>query len=175
VANESSPVTLDALRTILTQAQGVARRLASDPLVGRLLEAFARIPEPDREVIVGILEREAAWCRIVEQTADTAGITVRPNPFASLYVQVVAPEPPRPSDRDVDVVRVGIERFLHLVPYLLDDGVRAQWAASARQLANGSDRTLAAGVARIAREVLAIVRAAHPDLPEDDRDVGPAS
>jgi len=44
-----------------------------------------------------------------------------------------------------------------------------------RELANGVDPGVASGVARIAREMLAIVRAAHPDPPEANTVGGPAS
>lgn len=158
---------LDGLLAVLGEAEGLAARLAGDPVLVRLLKAFHRLPEPDRGVLVGVLAREAAWCRIVEQTEETTRITVRANPFASFYVQVVGAAPPmEPSSRDVDVIRVGIERFMHLVPSLFDEVVHTQWTASARALARLIDPVLGRNVVRLAREVLAIAAEVRPELLE---------
>ena len=160
---------LEGLIAVLGEARGIGAHVLGDAVLVRLLTAFHGLPEPDREVLVGVLEREAAWCRIVEQTAGTTGITVRPNPFASFYVQVVgAPEPPQVSERDVDVIRLGLERFMHLVPLLFGDNVHAQWTASGRALARIIDPALGRDVVRLAREVLAIVGEVRPQLLELD-------
>jgi hypothetical protein len=167
MADDAALVALEALVALLGEAGGVAAGLAADPLLVRLLKVFHRLPGPDREVLIGVLEREAAWCSIVAQTTGTTGITVRPNPFASFYVQVVGPPPPaEPSERDIDVIRVGIERLLHLVPLLFDDSVHVQWNASARNLARLIDPVLGRRVVQLAREVVAIVGVARPELLE---------
>lgn len=160
---------LEGLIAVLGEAGGMGRGLLNDGVLVRLLTAFHDLPESDREVLVGVLEREAAWCQIVAQTAGTTGITVRPNPFASFYVQVVgAPEQPKPSERDVDVIRLGLERFLHLIPLLFDANIHAQWTASARVLARLIDPAIGRDVARLAREVLAIAAEERPELLEPD-------
>ena len=41
--------------------------------------------------MLGVIERDGNWCRVVEQTAETTGITVRANPRASLYLHVLNP------------------------------------------------------------------------------------
>src|SRR5262245_65016333 len=162
MADDAEETRLDALRAILTSAHELASRLAGDPQVERVLRVFGKIPEPDRETILQVLERDATWCRIVEQTADTTGITVRPNPHASLYVHVfdAGDVPSEPLRRDVDVIRFGIERFIHLVPLFFQAGVHQQWTTSARELAEVLDPELAEYVARLAREVLALAQAA---------------
>src|SRR5262245_66568582 len=98
---------------ILVTAHELATTLARDPLVERILRAFAKLPERDREPILEVIERDATWCRIAEQTSGQTGIRVRPNPHASLYVHVfdrvdAASEPLR---RTVRVVRVGMHRI----------------------------------------------------------------
>ena len=151
---------LELLLSLLTSAREFAAKVVDDPLVERLLAAFARLPAPDRECIVGVLERDSTWCRIVEQTADTTGITVRPNPQASLYVHVVAPqtEPPdEPLRRDVDIIRFGIERFVHMLPFLFQPGVHQQWVASARELIAQASPELREYGARMCTEVLALI------------------
>src|SRR5689334_22316227 len=75
---------LDDLLATLSVAQSLATELASDPLIPRFLRVLQKIPRADREVIIGVLERDATWCRIVDQTGDSTGITVRANPHASL-------------------------------------------------------------------------------------------
>jgi len=150
---------LDALRTILETAHGLAEKLASDPLAERILQAFAKLPEPDRLAILKVIERDATWCRIVEQTTQETGITVRPNPHASLYVQVFehAEAPSEPLQRDIDVIRFGIEHFLQLLPLFFQEGVREQWTASARALIRDGDPVLLGHADRLAREVLALL------------------
>jgi hypothetical protein len=154
---------LEALVALLDTAQRFAARLASDPLIARFLSVIDKLPAPDREPIVRILEREATWCRIVEQTAESTGITVRPNPHASLYVHVFerVDEPTSASRRDIDVIRNGMERLLYLVPLLFQEGVHEQWTASARELAREADPMLRAAVVRLAHEALGLVAEAE--------------
>jgi len=153
---------LDDLVAALSVAQSLAADLASDPIIARFLRVIRKIDPADRAVIVGVLERDTTWCRIVDQTGDATGITVRANPHASLYVHVIdgVDAPSEPLRRDIDVIRTGIERFLYLAPLLLQDGVRAQWLASARELARDAAPELRTAVAAIAREVLAVIAAA---------------
>lgn len=151
---------LETLLTLLNSAREFAAQVVDDPLVERLLAAFSRLPQPDRESIVGVIERDATWCRIVEQTADTTGISVRPNPQASLYVHVVAPqtEPPdAPLRRDVDIIRFGLERFVHMLPFLFQPGVHQQWVTSAKELIADASPELREHALRMCREVLELI------------------
>ena len=78
MAGTDAPATrLDALREILVTAHELATKLARDPLAERILRAFAKLPERDREPILEIIERDTTWCRIAEQTSGQTGITVR--------------------------------------------------------------------------------------------------
>ena len=155
VSKKDDPSGVDTLETLLTTALGLVKGLA-DPLSARLLRAFAMIPTPDREPIVRVLERDATWCRIAEQTADTTGITVRANPQASLFLHVIEP-PSAPLQRDVDVISAGIEQFLAMIPFFFQEGVHEQWTAAARELGRQSDPEIRAYVARLAHEVLALI------------------
>jgi hypothetical protein len=160
VADDRGRTSLETLHALLATAREFAAHLADDPMVERILAAFTRLPEPDRETILGVIERDAAWCRVVEQTADTTGITVRPNPQASLYLHVLDTRT-QPSDeptrRDVEVIRFGIEQFLHLLPLLFQEGVHAQWTAAARELIATADPQLREYAVRLCREVLALL------------------
>jgi hypothetical protein len=160
MAGTDAPATrLDALREILVTAHELATQLARDPLVERILRAFAKLPERDREPILEIIERDATWCRITEQTSGQTGITVRPNPHASLYVHVFdqVDAPSEPLRRDVEVIGFGIERFVQMIPLFFQDGVRQQWTASARALMRDIDPQLVEDVRRLASEVLALI------------------
>jgi hypothetical protein len=106
-----------------------------------------------------VIEREAAWCRIIEQTSEETGITVRPNPHASLYGHVFdqVEGSSGPLQRDVDTIRVGIERFVQMMPLFFQEGVHEQWTASARALVQDGDPELLEYVRRLAEEVLAVL------------------
>jgi hypothetical protein len=94
--------------------------------------------------------------------ANITGISVRANPHASLYVHLFdqAAEP-EPYARDADVMRLGIERFVRVIPLLFQEGVYAQWNPAARALAHEADPEVRAAVARLAREVLALLAEAE--------------
>jgi hypothetical protein len=167
----STAVQLIELKALLARAHELVTQIGNDPLTERMLKAFARLPAPDRETILRVLERDATWCRIVEQTTDTTGITVRPNPHASLYVQAVGHVPDQPLRRDVDVIRFGIEQFVNLLPLLFQEDVHALWTISARELIRDVAPELRQHAAALAREVLALLSEAetaeHP-IPDSD-------
>jgi hypothetical protein len=160
-ADDRGQTPLETLCTLVATAREFAEQFTHDPLVERILAALSRLPEPDRETIVGIIERDATWCRIAEQTADTTGITVRPNPQASLYLHVLATQKNAPAEeplgRDVEVIRFGLEHFVRLIPLLFQDGVHAQWTASARELIAEAEPELRQYAVRLCREVLALI------------------
>ena len=150
---------IEAVLALLASVRGLASKL-DDPLVERLLAAFGRLPASDRETILAVIERDAAWCRIVEQTADTTGIAVRPNPQASLYLHVVGSRtraPLEPSRRDVDMIRFGIAQFVPMLPLFFQKGVHEQWTASARELIADAGPQLREVGAQLCREILALI------------------
>lgn len=153
---------LGALQAILASALGVVEEIVSDPLVERALRAFAMLPLADRESVVRVLERDANWCRISQETYPVTGIRARANPHASLYVHVFdqvtgQPVEPEPSGRDISLIRFGVERLARLLPLLVREGVHKQWTTSMRELIRASDAELRALGARLAREVLALI------------------
>ena len=161
-ADTRGPSGLDALQTLLATARGLLTDLTTNPLLERILGAFRMLSESDREPILRILEKDAAWRRIVEETSGATGITVCPNPHASLYVHVLDQVTgellaPGPLQRDGDVIRFGIETFVRLLPLLFQEGVHAQWTAAAREIVRASDAEIRGFAVRLAREVLALV------------------
>ncbi len=134
-ADTGGPSGLDALQTLLATARGLLTDLTTDPLLERILGAFRMLPESDREPILRILEKDAAWRRIVEETSGATGITVCPNPHASLYVHVLD----------------------QVTGELLAPGPLQRDGAAAREIVRASDAEIRGFAARLAREVLALV------------------
>ena len=166
--DERAEPSLDALRSLLASARALVDDLTRDPLLQRLVAAFFSLPEADREPILRVLERDATWRRLVPAMAGQTGISVTPNPHASLYVHVldeVTGEPvgPVPSARDVEVVRLGIERFVPLLPLFFQEGVYEQWVRSARQLVRAAGPDLRSLGVRLAHEILALIAEADAE------------
>ncbi len=159
---------LDALQALLNTAHELVAGILNDPLLDRVLRAFLLFPESDRLAVLKILEKEAAWRRIVEETADATGIGAVPNPYASLYVHVLnqvegsAPDA-EPLARDGDVIRLGIETLVRMVPFVFQEGVHEQWTATACEIARGTDDEVRAYMTRLAREVLQLIEENDPN------------
>jgi hypothetical protein len=153
---------LGALQALLASALGVVEEIVSDPLVERVLRAFLTLPTADRESVVRVLERDANWCRISQETYPLTRIRARANPYASLYVHVFdqttgQPVEPEPSLRDINLIRFGVQRLARLLPLLVLEDVHTQWTTSMRELIRASDAELRALGTRLAREVLALL------------------
>jgi hypothetical protein len=159
-ARKQDAPSLTDLQSLLATARAVVDAMADDPFADRLKRAFAQLPESDRETILGVLERDATWCRIVAATAGTTGITVRANPHASLYLHVF--NEVGTSQRDLDVIGAGIERFVDLMPLFFQEGVHAQWTAAARELIRVGDPAFRDLALRLAREVIALIEEEAP-------------
>jgi hypothetical protein len=158
----SADTPFDALHTLLATARDLARRLSEDPQLERLVRAFQSLPEHDREPILQVIEKDAAWRRIAGQTAGATGVAVRPNPHASLYVHVLNPVEGLALDqdatqRDADVIRYGLSTFVQLIPLLFQPGVHAHWTTAAREIATGATAEVRSFALQLAREVQAIV------------------
>lgn len=93
---------LEALRALIDTAGGVLRLLTADPLLGRLIAAFERVPAEDRETIVKVLEHEVGMRLLATGQGDVlTGRSLVPNPNARLYMRVVEGRiPPRALNRD---------------------------------------------------------------------------
>lgn len=160
----------DTLQTLLATARDLAKILSDDPELERLVRSFRLFPERDRETILQVLEKDAAWRTIVERTDDVTGITVRPNPHASLYVHVLAqgaePLGTDTAERDADVIRRGLGAFVQILPLLFQENVHAQWSGAARDIARAADAELRAYAVRLAREVIDLVAQVNAEARE---------
>jgi hypothetical protein len=160
---------LDTLHTLLATARDLAKALSEDPVLERLVHAFRLLPERDREVVLRVIEKDAAWRQIVGKTAGATGITVLPNPHASLYVhvlnQVNPPLVPEAAPRDAEIIRLGVATFVELIPLFMQDGVRAQWTAAAQEIARTSGPERRALTLQLLRAVEAILLDADRETP----------
>jgi hypothetical protein len=83
----------DVLKSLLSSASRMAHELVNDPLLERFLDVFARMPEGDREIIVGALERDVQTRLLSQEIADDfTRVELHPNPKAQFYVRVITPE-----------------------------------------------------------------------------------
>ena len=90
----SPPDRFEVLRSLMDAAARIAREFIEDPLLERLLAVFGRMPEQDREAIVGVLEHEVEERLLARDVGDSlARVELRPNPKAQLYFRVIGPEP----------------------------------------------------------------------------------
>jgi hypothetical protein len=90
---------LETLRHVLASSVHLANDIAADPLLGRLLDVFARMPAEDRATVLDVLEREVDLRVLTQDGARRAisGIAlVQPNPSARLYFRVAENEPGAP-------------------------------------------------------------------------------
>jgi hypothetical protein len=79
---------LTNLSTLLKSADLLVREYLDDPLRRRLLAVFERMPEEDRDAIVGVLEREVT-VRLSAHGGNTrrTGVRTHVNPHAQLYLR----------------------------------------------------------------------------------------
>jgi hypothetical protein len=98
VSNEHDPIgPLGTLRYVVASAARLANDLAADPLFGRLVDVFTRIPMEDRETILNVIEREVDLrnMSIEGHEGPLAGINpTKLNPNARLYFRVSEGDPP---------------------------------------------------------------------------------
>ena len=149
---------LSALRGLLSAAVDLAGEIA-DPLLDRLVAVFRKLPEEDREVIVGILEREAESRQVGDATAGTTGLMLRPNPGARLYVRVIAPEPVTEQDKII-VASARAIRMLHKVIEPIHD----RWRMAMLETFRGLEPEERAAVVRFNRDMLAMVEEVEREL-----------
>jgi hypothetical protein len=152
----------DTLQTLLATARELTKAILGDTELERLVRAFRSFPEQDRPAILQVLEKDAAWRRIVACTESVTGIAVVPNPHASLYVHVLDQPSPPPiggdtSARDADVIRLGLQTFVGLIPLLFQEAVYAQWTAAARDIVRSASAEARQLAVRLAREVEQLV------------------
>ena len=127
------------LRETLRAARNLLRKITGDPLLLRLLDVYSRTPTEDREVLVGVLEREVTWRRMSRVNAHATssdvnlGMSVTHiNPNARLYVRVVepSPDPPYVSREEMMQITLRMARATYLT--LRTTEQESDWRAGVR-------------------------------------------
>ena len=149
---------LTALRGLIGAALDLASQMA-DPLLERLVAAFRRLPEEDREVIVGIIEREAESRQMGDATAGATGVALRPNPGARLYVRVIAPEPTVEQDKII----IASARAIRMLNKVIGP-IQERWRVAMLETFRGLDPDERAAVVRFNRDMLAMIEEVEHEL-----------
>jgi hypothetical protein len=149
---------LTALRGLLGAALELVAEIA-DPLLERLVAAFRRLPEEDREVIVGIIEREAESRHMGDATASATGMALRPNPHARLYVRVIAPEPAVEQDKII----IASARAIRMLNKVIGP-IQERWRVAMLETFRGLDPDERAAVVRFNRDMLAMIEEVEHEL-----------
>jgi hypothetical protein len=109
VASESDGDRITVLKSLLDAARVILRDLRDDPLFERLVNLYVCMPEGDRAIVIGALEREVQTRLLADQVADTlTQVDLRPNPKARIYLRVVEPE-----DKSEEVEKLAFLRAIY--------------------------------------------------------------
>jgi hypothetical protein len=149
---------LAALRGLLGAALELASQMA-DPLLERLIAVFRRLPEEDREVIIGIIEREAESRHMGDATGGATGMVLRPNPHARLYVRVIAPEPTVEQDKII----IASARAIRMLNKVIGP-IQERWRVAMLETFRGLDPEERAAVVRFNRDMLAMIEEVEHEL-----------
>ncbi len=118
----------EALSTLMDAASALAGELRDDPLVGRWLSVFTRMPAADRRTVLEAIEREVAMRTASESGVDgTMGFRVtHPNPNARIYSRVTSHET---SYVSADEIRTAMLRIANLAYAVLrqENDIHPDW------------------------------------------------
>jgi hypothetical protein len=131
----------------------------ADPLLERLVAVFRRLPEEDREIIVGVIEREAESRRMGDATGGATGMVLRPNPHARLYVRVIAPEPTAEQDKII----IASARAIRMLNKVIGP-IQERWRVAMLETFRGLDPDERAAVVRFNRDMLAMIEEVEREL-----------
>jgi hypothetical protein len=154
--NGASPDVLPTVATLLHDAAQRMNRLLGDDLIVRLFRIVAQIPAEDREILLGLLEREVQARLLTDAAADAlTGLSLRPNPNARLYVRVVD-NTPAPENEKIVLASTRAMRLVGQVVGPMRERWKRAMLASLKQL----DPAEQEGVIAFCRDVLDLVEEA---------------
>jgi hypothetical protein len=150
---------LDTLTTLIDAANGVVAELSVHTYLPRLLQLFRRLPERDRESVLGVLEREVEARRLSVEAAD--GRVGEPNPLASLYVRVFDTERPLPVVSRDEMVQSTIQGIALMATF--PDPMLHEMEAALSEAVRLLSRDEAAALLSVHEEILALAEVEEPD------------
>jgi hypothetical protein len=145
------------LQESLGTALDLARELASNELLGRLITVFRNMPLQDRPVIIGILEREVTGRMLSRATEKAVQQETHVNPNARLYMRAHSSAiDSRIFDRDemmiADVRAMRIAGLIRHVPQLYE-----LWKDALREAMQQVDEATRANAEQLLRDGLAAI------------------
>jgi hypothetical protein len=155
----------ERLQESLGTALELARELAGNELLGRLIAVFRNMPLQDRSVIVGILEREVAGRMLSRATEKAVQQETHVNPNARLYVRAHSSGiDSRIFDRDemmiADVRAMRIAGLVRHVPQIYE-----LWKDALREAMQQVDEATRANAEQLLRDGLAAIAEARATEP----------
>ncbi len=165
--SDEGPNLFVELRDRLGEALDLARELATDDLLSRLIAVFRHMPFQDRPVIIGILEREVAGRMLSRATEKAVGQETHVNPNARLYVRAHnSGIDMRIFDRDemmiADVRAMRIAGLVRNVPQIYD-----VWKEALRDAVQQVDDETLGNAEQLLRDGLAAIAEARASAPVD--------
>jgi len=158
----------EAVKSLLEVAERLVCDLQNDPSLARLLTVFGRMPEEDREIIIGALEREVQTRLLSRAVADSlTKIALRPNPNARLYLRVVEPE-----DRSNEVEMMAFFRASYSLLRGIDS-LDPQWRTMVVLAFRQMDPAERSRIDEFNRTVRILLDEAGRDAPPSDDAVSP--
>jgi uroporphyrinogen-III synthase len=171
MAGEAGSPRLDALKALLESAQELTRGIFADPVLPRVLDAFAVFSPEDRQILAAVLERGTASLRLNEAFARLNGVRLRLNPNARLFLRVMdTDEPEGPASFEEADIVPDVLRLMRRVRLLLLPEARAVWRPAVTAGLGLLSPEQIAACEEFVREVLELVTTATPTVSEADAD-----
>ena len=155
---------LTDLCTLLSSARLLAREYLDEPLRRRLLAVFDRVPEEDRDAIVGVLEREVT-ARLAAYGPNTSrtGVRTHVNAHAQLYLRSFD-QMPKDGENTPQYERI-VQASLRNVAYMqiaLAPEMHEVWRAATVDAYGRLDDAQRAAAAAMLRESLELLERSVP-------------
>jgi hypothetical protein len=153
---------LTNLSTLLKSADLLVREYLDEPHRRRLLAVFERMPEEDRDPIVGVLEREVA-VRLSAYGANTrrTGVRTHVNPHAQLYLRSFEQIPKLEETQHDRMVQASLRSVAHMQIALAPE-IHDVWRTATVEAFSRLDDAQRAAAAAMLRESLELLERSVP-------------
>jgi hypothetical protein len=160
---KSDAETLTNLSTLLSSAGLLVRQYLEEPLRSRLLAVFDRMPEEDRDAIVGVLEREVT-ARLAAYGPNTSrtGVRTHVNAHAQLYLRSFDQMPKDGENAQYDrIVQASLRNVAYMQMSLAPE-LHEVWRAATIEAFSRLDDAQRAAAAAVLRESLELLEPSVP-------------
>ena len=159
---------LTNLSTILAAAGRLVHDYLDEPLWRRLVAVFERMPEEDRDAIVGVLEREV-MARLAAHGPNTrrTGVRTHVNAHAQLYLRSYDQMPKDGENAQYDRIVQASLRNVAYMQMALAPEVHEVWRTATVEAFSRLDDAQRAAAAVMLRESLELLERSVPVKPKD--------